>query len=204
MRNVISGGLIAAALGTAVLAVSAIPLAAQVARPQSAFAVGNNNADLLTTVADRRGGGGGGGGGFRGGGGGGMRMGGGGIGGGRAAFAARPGGGGSFAMHDRTRSFAMARDTNSRRFDRVDRRRFVDRFHNHNHFRCFNGRCFPIFAFGAGFAYGAYAADYPYYYDDSYYAAGNDAVAYCESRYQSYDPGSGTYLGYDGLRHPCP
>jgi hypothetical protein len=22
--------------------------------------------------------------------------------------------------------------------------------------------------------------------------------------YQSYDPASGTYLGYDGLRHPCP
>jgi len=24
------------------------------------------------------------------------------------------------------------------------------------------------------------------------------------SRFKSYDPGSGTYLGYDGLRHPCP
>ncbi len=24
------------------------------------------------------------------------------------------------------------------------------------------------------------------------------------SGYRSYDPGSGTYLGYDGLRHPCP
>jgi len=22
-------------------------------------------------------------------------------------------------------------------------------------------------------------------------------------RYKSYDPASGTYLGYDGLRHPC-
>ncbi|MGA2942170.1 MAG: BA14K family protein [Xanthobacteraceae bacterium] len=22
-------------------------------------------------------------------------------------------------------------------------------------------------------------------------------------RYKSYDPGSGTYLGYDGMRHPC-
>ncbi|MGA7941219.1 MAG: BA14K family protein, partial [Bradyrhizobium sp.] len=22
-------------------------------------------------------------------------------------------------------------------------------------------------------------------------------------RYRSYDPASGTYLGYDGLRHPC-
>jgi hypothetical protein len=23
-------------------------------------------------------------------------------------------------------------------------------------------------------------------------------------RYRSYDPASGTYMGYDGLRHPCP
>jgi hypothetical protein len=27
--------------------------------------------------------------------------------------------------------------------------------------------------------------------------------AYCAQRYKSYDPASGTYLGYDGLRHPC-
>jgi hypothetical protein len=31
-----------------------------------------------------------------------------------------------------------------------------------------------------------------------------DAVAYCSQRFRSYDPASGTYLGYDGLRHPCP
>lgn len=33
-------------------------------------------------------------------------------------------------------------------------------------------------------------------------AANDDA--YCMNRYKSYDPGSGTYLGYDGNRHPCP
>ncbi|MGT2437837.1 BA14K family protein [Bradyrhizobium betae] len=33
-------------------------------------------------------------------------------------------------------------------------------------------------------------------------AAENDA--YCSQRFKSYDPGSGTYLGYDGQRHPCP
>jgi hypothetical protein len=32
----------------------------------------------------------------------------------------------------------------------------------------------------------------------------NDAVAYCMNRFKSYDPASGTYLGYDGIRHPCP
>ncbi len=29
-------------------------------------------------------------------------------------------------------------------------------------------------------------------------------VAYCTRRFKSYDPASGTYLGHDGLRHPCP
>jgi hypothetical protein len=31
-----------------------------------------------------------------------------------------------------------------------------------------------------------------------------DAGVYCAQRYKSYDPASGTYLGYDGIRHPCP
>ena len=31
---------------------------------------------------------------------------------------------------------------------------------------------------------------------------GGDA-SYCAQRYRSYDPASGTYLGFDGLRHPC-
>ncbi len=57
----------------------------------------------------------------------------------------------------------------------------------------------------------------PYYYDGPYggpyapaYGPGpgyydrGDAVAYCMSRYKSYDPRSGTFLGYDGYRHPCP
>ena len=35
-------------------------------------------------------------------------------------------------------------------------------------------------------------------------AAGNNAVAYCSQRFRSYDPASGTYLGYDGYRHSCP
>ena len=32
----------------------------------------------------------------------------------------------------------------------------------------------------------------------------SDAVAYCESRFRSYNRASGTYLGYDGRRHACP
>jgi hypothetical protein len=80
----------------------------------------------------------------------------------------------------------------------------------------------PGYGFGAGLALGALGSSYyysdPYYYDDSYayapdayvgddqYAvapAGDDA-AYCAQRFKSYDPASGTYLGYDGERHPCP
>jgi len=32
----------------------------------------------------------------------------------------------------------------------------------------------------------------------------DDPTAYCAQRYRSYDPRSGTYLGNDGQRHPCP
>jgi hypothetical protein len=35
-------------------------------------------------------------------------------------------------------------------------------------------------------------------------AQSQNAVAYCQQRFRSYDPASGTYLGYDGYRHPCP
>jgi hypothetical protein len=58
-------------------------------------------------------------------------------------------------------------------------------------------------------SYGYY--DSPGYYDDGYVDDGVVAVApgggddaYCSQRYRSYDPASGTYLGYDGQRHPCP
>jgi hypothetical protein len=64
---------------------------------------------------------------------------------------------------------------------------------------------------GAITGYPGYAYP-PGYYDDGYYDQGpvvvvpygDDAVAYCMQTYRSYDPRSGTYLGYDGLRHPCP
>ncbi len=71
----------------------------------------------------------------------------------------------------------------------------------------------------AGMLLGAGIAARPYYYDPyygpAYYgppvaygpppgAVDDDAVGYCMQRFKSYDPSSGTYLGYDGLRHPCP
>ncbi len=59
-------------------------------------------------------------------------------------------------------------------------------------------------------SYGYYDPGYgDQYYDDGAVAVapvpvGDDAVAYCMQTYRSYDPQSGTYLGYDGYRHPCP
>lgn len=32
----------------------------------------------------------------------------------------------------------------------------------------------------------------------------DDAIAYCMRRYRSFDPESMTFMGNDGLRHPCP
>jgi hypothetical protein len=42
------------------------------------------------------------------------------------------------------------------------------------------------------------------YVQPGYAQPGSDAVAYCMQRYRSYDPQSGTFLGYDGMRHACP
>ncbi len=46
----------------------------------------------------------------------------------------------------------------------------------------------------------------PVYGAPAYGAPGYDASPedYCAQRYRSYNPASGTYLGFDGLRHPCP
>jgi len=86
------------------------------------------------------------------------------------------------------------------------------------------GRWWPG-AVAAGAALGAYAAydggyydtGPAYYADDTYYDSGfsddgatvavvpgGGDASYCAQRYRSYDPASGTYLGFDGLRHPCP
>ena len=60
---------------------------------------------------------------------------------------------------------------------------------------------------GATQPYGYYGYP-PGYYGPAYAVPapyiGGDAVAYCVQRFRSYDPYSSTYLGYDGLRHPCP
>ena len=62
---------------------------------------------------------------------------------------------------------------------------------------------------GGALAAPYYAPGY-YYPGPAYYGAPvygpppGDAIGYCMRRFRSYDPGSGTYLGNDGYRHPCP
>jgi hypothetical protein len=78
-------------------------------------------------------------------------------------------------------------------------------------------------AAGSALGYGGYYEPYSYgddyAYDDTYdngyfdtgipvqsdvvVSSGGDDASYCAQRYRSYDPASGTYLGFDGLRHPC-
>jgi hypothetical protein len=54
-----------------------------------------------------------------------------------------------------------------------------------------------------------YSPGYNYSYGYSpdaygYVEQGGGDVAYCMQRFRSYDRRTGTYLGFDGLRHPCP
>jgi hypothetical protein len=52
--------------------------------------------------------------------------------------------------------------------------------------------------------YSPYAYEPDYDYGPGVYAQPDQDDAYCAQRFRSYDPASGTYLGYDGRRHPCP
>jgi BA14K-like protein len=84
-----------------------------------------------------------------------------------------------------------------------DGRRFSDWRGRHR----FHGSRFA-FGFAPGFYDYGYPYDYSYYddyaYGDDYVAASPGGDSSCQSRFRSYDPSTGTYLGYDGLRHPCP
>ena len=99
-----------------------------------------------------------------------------------------------------------------------------DHDRHHRHGREFGFAAGLAAGSALGYGYGGYDDPYyyggsydPYYYnDDSAYndlgydgysgsvvSSGTDP-SYCAQRYKSYDPASGTYLGRDGLRHPCP
>jgi hypothetical protein len=57
--------------------------------------------------------------------------------------------------------------------------------------------------YGPGYYPGPYYPA-PYYAPPYYSGAPAGDVSYCAQRYRSYDPASGTFLGNDGRRHPCP
>jgi hypothetical protein len=62
------------------------------------------------------------------------------------------------------------------------------------------GPYYPAPAYGPAPSYGPA----PAYYGGPAPGPGGDAAAYCAHRFHSYDPRTGTYLGTDGGRHPCP
>lgn len=50
-----------------------------------------------------------------------------------------------------------------------------------------------------------YAAPQPVYEAPPVYVRpGGGSVEYCMQRYRSYNPNTGTYVGYDGIERPCP
>jgi hypothetical protein len=56
----------------------------------------------------------------------------------------------------------------------------------------------------SGYGYAAGNSGYGYAAPEGYGAPQAGAMSYCMSRFRSFDPASGTYLGYDGARHSCP
>ncbi len=77
-------------------------------------------------------------------------------------------------------------------------------YRHHRDYRGYNAGA-AVAAGIIGLGVGAAIASQPrYYYDDGpVYDRDPDYDAYCFSKYRSYDPRTGTYLGYDGYRHPC-
>lgn len=71
-----------------------------------------------------------------------------------------------------------------------------DRYHGHRHHDHDNGAGAAVAGGILGLALGAMIAGSA--------AQNSNSVQYCMNRFRSYDPRSGTYLGYDGYRHPCP
>jgi hypothetical protein len=60
------------------------------------------------------------------------------------------------------------------------------------------------YGYGPGYGYTDYGYSGYGYGPGGYVETPDRDVSYCMSRFKSYDPASGTYLGYDGIRHLCP
>lgn len=76
----------------------------------------------------------------------------------------------------------------------------------------YGGRAYDSYRNGYGIGgypsagYSGRAYDGAGYREGGYYAAADDvdAVNYCRQRYRTYNRRTGTYMGNDGYRHPCP
>jgi hypothetical protein len=81
----------------------------------------------------------------------------------------------------------------------VQYRRWNRRGWRHRHYRHRDRWVGPAAGLAAGAIIGGAIAS-----QQRAQAAANAEIEYCMQRFRSYDPASGTYLGYDGRRHPCP
>lgn len=80
--------------------------------------------------------------------------------------------------------------------DLIEDVRHGRRWHRHH-----RGLAYGAGGFAAGAILGAALASQAQAQPQVIY--GGDWHAYCASKYRSYDPYTGTFLGYDGRRHPC-
>ena len=65
----------------------------------------------------------------------------------------------------------------------------------------------PPYYYGAPYPYGPPHYGAPYYYSGPRYNFNRriyDAGRNCRRQYGSFNPSNGTYVGSDGLTHPCP
>jgi hypothetical protein len=71
---------------------------------------------------------------------------------------------------------------------------------HHNHYG-YHGHAAAagVFGFAAGAMLGAAMAPRP----APQVVYSSDWVAYCSAKYNSYNPATNLYLGYDGYYHPC-
>jgi hypothetical protein len=82
-------------------------------------------------------------------------------------------------------------------------------YHHHRHYgrdAAIAGGILGGLALGAAIAGAAASAPPPpppAYAPAPGYAAPADWIAYCSSKYKSFNPATGLYLGYDGQYHPC-
>ncbi|PTW58830.1 BA14K-like protein [Breoghania corrubedonensis] len=100
------------------------------------------------------------------------------------------------------RRHRVDRDRDRSRSYRRDHRRDWDRRRHRNNNNAGAAILGGILGLGAGLAIGNATA--PRSYDGGRYPAWSDGwYRYCESRYRSFNPRTGYFLGYDGQYHFC-